>query len=178
MAEFIVCGKCGKETFHTKSHCSFCGEDLASAKLDSERNEKLDYEARLGDARHHNDYSKLSYKEIEILSESVMVTTETVLNDYTLIDRVGIVGAECVLGVNIFKDFLSSVTDIVGGRSDALQKSLRDARKICLAELRKEALLLGSNAVIGVNFNYSEISGKEKSMLFLVATGTAVKLSP
>lgn len=41
-------------------------------------------------------------------------------------------------------------------------------------ELRKEAEELGANAVIGVRLDYSEFSGGGKSMLFLVASGTAV----
>jgi hypothetical protein len=35
---------------------------------------------------------------------------------------------------------------------------------------------LGADAVVGVDLAYSEFSGGGKSMLFVVATGTAVKL--
>lgn len=28
MEDFIICQKCGKETFHTKSKCDFCNADL------------------------------------------------------------------------------------------------------------------------------------------------------
>lgn len=42
---------------------------------------------------------------------------------------------------------------------------------------RQEAHALGAEAVVGVDLDYSEISGGGKSMLFLVASGTAVKLS-
>jgi len=54
---------------------------------------------------------------------------------------------------------------------------LRDARVACLDELRREAEEVGANAVIGIDLDYSEISGGGKSMLFLVATGTAVKVT-
>ena len=47
-------------------------------------------------------------------------------------------------------------------------------RETCLSELKVEADQLGANAVIGVDLDYSEISGGGKSMLFLVASGTAV----
>jgi len=41
--------------------------------------------------------------------------------------------------------------------------------------LRKEAFSLGANAVIGIDLDYSEISGGGKSgMLFIVISGTAV----
>ena len=47
-----------------------------------------------------------------------------------------------------------------------------------MSELKKEADNIGANAVIAVDLDYSEISGGGKSMLFLVASGTAVKVEP
>ncbi len=78
--------------------------------------------------------------------------------------------------MNIFKDFFAGVRDIFGGRSAATQGVLRDARKVVLTELRREAYSVGANAVVGVDLDYSEFSGGGKSMLFLVASGTAVQL--
>ena len=50
-------------------------------------------------------------------------------------------------------------------------------RKTVLKELRKEAYLVGANAVIAVDLDYNEFSGGGKSMLFVVASGTAVEVS-
>jgi uncharacterized protein YbjQ (UPF0145 family) len=83
-----------------------------------------------------------------------------------------------VFGMNIFRDFFAGMTDLFGGRSSASQKVLRDARNTCLKELKKEAYDLGADGVMGIDLDYSEISGKDKGMLFLVASGTAVKLKP
>jgi len=84
------------------------------------------------------------------------------------------VTAECAFGMNLFRDLFAGVRDIFGGRSGATQKVLRDSRKKVLEELRIEARELGANAVIGVSLSYSEFSGQGKSMLFIVASGTAV----
>ncbi|TLF50749.1 YbjQ family protein [Halomonas urmiana] len=46
-----------------------------------------------------------------------------------------------------------------------------------LDALRRETESMGANAVIGIDLDYSEISGGGKSMLILVATGTAVKVT-
>ena len=81
----------------------------------------------------------------------------------------------CGLKSNVIKDFFAGMTDFFGGRSEASQKVLRDARETCLNELKKEAYELGADGVIGIDLDYSEISGKGKGMLFLVASGTAVK---
>ena len=89
--------------------------------------------------------------------------------------EIEIITAECVFGMNIFRDFFAGMTDIFGGRSNASQKVLRDARRNCLQELRIAAVEIEADGVIGIDLDYSEISGKGKGMLFLVASGTAVK---
>ena len=91
-------------------------------------------------------------------------------------EALGIVSAECVLGINVFRDLLGGIRDIVGGRSGTHQKALREAKQACLEELAQEADQLGADAVVGVDLDYSEISGGGKGMVFLVASGTAVRL--
>lgn len=104
----------------------------------------------------------------------VLLTTETA-PDLKIFKRIDVITAECVYGMNIFKDIFASFSDTFGGRSDSIQNTLRDARKTALAELRKEAVSVGANAVIGIDLDYSEISGGGKAgMLFIVASGTAV----
>lgn len=113
-------------------------------------------------------------KPISMLS--IMLTTEPIPQGYKVIERKEIVSAECAFGMNIFKDFFAGLRDIFGGRSATTQGILRDSRRLVLEELRKEASHVGANAVIGVSLSYSEFSGQNKSMLFVVATGTAVTL--
>lgn len=103
---------------------------------------------------------------------AVLLTTETQLN-LNILRRIEIVTAECAFGMNIFKDLFADVRDIVGGRSAAVQKTLRDSRKTALYELKKEAHAVGANAVVGVDLDYVELSSSA-SMVLLVASGTAV----
>lgn len=116
--------------------------------------------------------------EIESLSEldlkNIILTTES-SHQIEIEERIDIITAECAFGMNIFKDLFSGVRDVIGGRSSSTQNILRDSRKTVLNELRKEAYAIGANAVVGVNLSYSEFSGGNKSMLFVVASGTAVK---
>ena len=86
--------------------------------------------------------------------------------------------AECVYGMNLFRDFFAGMSDTFDGRSETTQRALREARETCLRELRREAVRVGANAVIAVDLDYSEFSGQGKSMLFLVASGTAVEVEP
>jgi uncharacterized protein YbjQ (UPF0145 family) len=107
---------------------------------------------------------------------SVKLTTAPTLAGHEIVDTVEIITAECVLGMNALVDFAAGLRDLWGGRSKAVQDTLRQGRRLCLAELKKEAVELNANAVIGVRLDYSELSGGGKSMLFLVASGTAVRV--
>ena len=104
--------------------------------------------------------------------EAITLTTETAPN-LKITKRIEIVTAECAFGMNIFKDLFAGVRDIVGGRSEAVQKTMRNSRKTALYELKKEAYEVGANAVVGVDLDYVELSSAG-SMVMLVASGTAV----
>jgi len=109
------------------------------------------------------------------LARMCLTTTPTVPNRE--IDTViEIVSAECAYGMNLFKDIFTTITNTVGGRSGSIQNTLRDARSQVMTELRHEAFSIGADAVVGVRLDYSEFSGGGRAMLFVVATGTAVKL--
>lgn len=125
-------------------------------------------------------YSKLQQEKIETIKQAnlnqneILLTTESTPN-LKVIKRLDVITAECAYGMNIFKDIFASLSDTFGGRNNSIQDTLRDARKTALAELRKEAFSLGANAVVGIDLDYSEISGGGKAgMLFIVASGTAV----
>jgi len=159
-----LCTSCGKDFYQIQlvnGLCMTCHEasraDRAAAKqkADDEYLEKLTAE-----------------KEA---AGRIILTTETAHN-LPVARRLDIVTAEVVIGMHLFKDIASAWRDAFGGRSKVMQDGLRDARKSALDELRREALALGADAVVGVDLDYSEISGGGKSMLFLVASGTAVTL--
>ena len=122
----------------------------------------------------NKQFDELPTEVIDELAKELILTTETALTDYVIEERIEIITAECVFGMNMFRDMFAGIRDIFGGRSSASQKVLRDSRRVCLTELRREALMVGANAVIAVDLDYNEISGDGKSMLFLVASGTAV----
>jgi len=113
------------------------------------------------------------HKERDDAIANMLVTTE-VVTQLNVVKRIEVVTAECVFGMNVFKDFFVGVSDIFGGRSNTTQQVLRDARKKVLEELKNEAYEVGANAVVAVSLSYNQMSGKGSSMLFVVATGTAV----
>jgi len=124
----------------------------------------------------NKQFDELPTEVIDELAKELIVTTETTLDGYEVTQRIDVITAECVFGMNIFRDMFAGIRDILGGRSSASQKVLRDARRTCLTELRREALIVGANAVIAVDLDYSEISGDGKSMLLVVTSGTACQV--
>jgi uncharacterized protein YbjQ (UPF0145 family) len=107
----------------------------------------------------------------------VIVTTTGFVEGRTVADYKGIVTGEAILGTNIFRDLFASIRDLVGGRSAAYEKVLREARETAIAELEANARQLGADAVIGVDIDYENVStGGSGSMLMVSVSGTAVVL--
>ena len=105
----------------------------------------------------------------------MIVSTTHSLQGKTISEYKGIVTGEAILGANIFRDFFAGIRDIVGGRSGAYEKSLREAQDIAMREMQEAAERLGANAVIGVDLDYENITmGSSGGMLMVTASGTAV----
>lgn len=104
----------------------------------------------------------------------MLVTTTPVLDGYRVTSYLGMVTGDAIMGANLFKDFMASVRDMVGGRSAAYERELQRAKEHALDEMVKEARALGANAVIGVDLDYEAIRMSGGSMLMVCAAGTAV----
>lgn len=124
----------------------------------------------------NKEFDELPTDVIDELAAELIVTTEMSLDGYNILQRIDIITSECVFGMNIFRDMFAGIRDIFGGRSSASQKVLRDARRTCLTEIRRKALIVVADAVIAVDLDYSEISGDGKSMLLVVTSGTACRV--
>jgi uncharacterized protein YbjQ (UPF0145 family) len=106
----------------------------------------------------------------------MIVTTAPTVEGKKIVEYHGLVCGEAILGANIFKDFFAGIRDIVGGRSAAYEKSLREAREMAISEMIESAKQKGANAVIGVDLDYESIAtGSGGNMLMVSASGTAVK---
>jgi len=106
----------------------------------------------------------------------VIVTTTSTLDGKRIVTYYGVVSGEAILGTNIFRDFFAGIRDIVGGRSGAYERSLREAKETAMREMVEAASALGANAVIGVDIDYETISiGEGGGMMMVAASGTAVR---
>ena len=106
----------------------------------------------------------------------VIITTTDSVEGRRTTDYLGIVSGEAVLGTNIVRDFMASITDVIGGRASGYEAELRKAKDAAIAEMEEDARGLGANAVVGVDLDYEHLGGGSRSMLMVTANGTAVRI--
>lgn len=103
----------------------------------------------------------------------MIITTTPTIEGKTITAYHGVTVGEAILGANVFRDIFAQITDIVGGRSGAYEKSLAEARETALRELEERARAKGANAVVGVDLDYEVVN----NMLMVSASGTAVTVA-
>jgi uncharacterized protein YbjQ (UPF0145 family) len=101
----------------------------------------------------------------------MIVTTTPNLEGKRIIRYLGIVSGESIFGANFVRDFMASITDIVGGRSAAYEEELRKAKDTAMREMTEMGQKMGANAILSVDLDYETIG---ESMLMVTAAGTAV----
>ena len=102
----------------------------------------------------------------------MIVTTTPSVEGRKITAYKGVVVGEAILGANVFRDVFAGITDIIGGRSGAYEKSLMEARETAFNELEDRAARLGADAVVGVDLDYEVVN----NMLMVSVSGTAVSL--
>ena len=108
---------------------------------------------------------------------SVLVTTTPGFEGRRIVAYKGLVGGDAILGANMFRDFFAGIRDILGGRSGAYEKVLRNAKNEAINDMMEQAREVGANAIVGVDLDYETIQIENGgSMLMVSASGTAVVL--
>jgi len=103
----------------------------------------------------------------------MIISTTPNLDGYRITKYHDIVTGEAIMGANIMRDIMASITDVIGGRSKAYETKLQDGRRDALQEMQQIAMKMGANAVVGVDIDYEVIG---QSMLMVSASGTAVTI--
>jgi len=103
----------------------------------------------------------------------VYLSTTPTLEGRPVLDYIGIVTGEAIMGANIVRDFLATITDVVGGRSGAYENKLKDARDIAIGEMVDQARRMGANAIVGIDIDYEVV---REGMLMVAVSGTAVRV--
>ena len=103
----------------------------------------------------------------------MLITTTPTIEGHPIREYRGLVTGETIIGANIVKDIFASMRDIVGGRSSSYESVLREAKDTAVREMQERAMMLGANAIVGIDLDYETV-GQSGSMLMVTASGTAV----
>lgn len=103
----------------------------------------------------------------------MLLTTTDSIDGKRVVEYLGVVSGDAIVGANIFRDFFARVRDIVGGRAGGYEKALRGAKNEAIEDLIEAARDLGANAVVGIDLDYEAVG---ESMLMVSVNGTAVIL--
>lgn len=102
-----------------------------------------------------------------------VITTTNNIEGCSIEKYIGAICSNVVIGTNFFSDFAASFTDFFGGRSASYKRKLEIIYNEASKELKQKALMYGANAIVGFKVDFDEVSGKEKSMFMVSASGTA-----
>lgn len=105
----------------------------------------------------------------------IIVNTESIIGA-EITKYYGTISSNVVIGVNLFSELFTSLTDIVGGNSGTYEKKMQSLYNEGINKLAKKARWYGANCILGLRVNIDEISGKGKDMLMISMVGTAVSI--
>jgi len=105
----------------------------------------------------------------------VIITTTSTIEGRVIGSYLDIVSAESVQGINVVRDIFAGMRDFFGGRSQTLERALKEARVQATDEIKERAQRLQADAIVGLDYEISMPSGRG-GMVVVFVTGTAVKL--
>ena len=106
----------------------------------------------------------------------ILITTTQQIEGRTIGAYFGLINANAIIEVD--NDISSPAGDLPLSTEALYRKHFKNATLLALRDLRREATILGANAVIAVSFNFQKMEGGLFPTLLLSAVGTAVKIEP
>jgi len=165
--ETRTCSVCGDvETsslvMHVRDGVAYCKEHL------------FVYERRSADEEQKQSTESLERWQ-SASKKNTILTTGNSVEGFRIVEYLGIDGVELIFGTGLLSESLTEVVDVFGGRSKMFESKLRDGRQQALQMLKILAVERGANAIIGIDFDYSQFSSNRTA---IIVTGTFVRIIP
>lgn len=109
---------------------------------------------------------------------SMPVTTTFTIEGYRIARYLGLVRGIIVRAPTISQGILGGLKSIIGGQIGAYTEMCEQARQNAYDLLIDHARALGANAIVGLRYDASEISGKASGATEVLCYGTAVVIEP
>lgn len=106
---------------------------------------------------------------------TVITTTMPLVPGYKIVKIVGIVVGMSVRTRGVGGRIIAGIESLIGGRGEAYIVELKKARSEALQDMIVEAIKRGANAVVGMDFETTELL---EGFIAVTATGTAVVIEP
>lgn len=107
------------------------------------------------------------------MSEELLTVTTPQVAGYNIVRVLGIVHGMTARTRGLGGKILGGIQSLVGGEVTAFTYELEKAKQEALTRMKQEAAKLGANAVVGVDFETTEVF---QSVVLISAHGTAVVL--
>lgn len=159
----IICENCNSENEYGRKYCENCGYELFYNEESLQDEEIEDINIEKDDA----------YWEKH---KAIILTTTNELRGYEIEEYIDVISKEMIMGIGIgtdlkkFKDVFASFT---GSEYRAYGERLEEIKYKLKDKIKEEAIKLGGNAVIGMDFESSAFSN---SAMRVSASGTVVKI--
>ena len=156
------CSKCGKFDNWGDFIDGVC---LNCTPVSEARQQTLDDDIRRRELR----------DEADKLAKSVLISTTDSIHGRVISTHLGIARGGTVRAKDAVSDFGAGIKNLVGGEIKVYTELLAHAREQAIHRMKVDAVMLGADAVVGVNFSTSVI---DIGAAEITAFGTAVTLSP
>ena len=105
--------------------------------------------------------------------EKLKIKTTTGFNFEThhITKYLDVISAEVVMGTGMFSELDAGLSDLFGTKGKMFSDKLKKARLLVMDELKGEAVDLGANAIIGIDYDFNMF---RNNIIGIVVTGTAV----
>jgi len=104
---------------------------------------------------------------------NMLITTTHSVQGSKIVEYLGLVSSQTIMGGNVFRDKIASVSDAIGGRSGVYETKFREARETAIYEMALQATTKGANAIVGVKIDHEMV---RNDMMSVSVHGTAVKI--
>ncbi len=158
--------------------CSKCWSKIDGAFLNHPQEKDIDRFIKVGFTEDGLKYLReyCAYAQSKVKAEEQynghMLTTGYNFEGYQIEKYITVVSGSAVLGTGLFSGMTTA--DFSGAFSDELAAKLEMAKDAAMRKMIEKSAGLGGNAVIGIDFDYMQIS----TLIGVVANGTSVYIKP
>lgn len=109
----------------------------------------------------------------DVIASPIIMTTED-RDGFKIAERMSIISAQCAFDASVFNTIFATVQPSEGRRQTAVEQTMQEGVDTVLFELKKQALQLNADAVLGIRIHYTPIGYGASNMTLISGIGTAV----